>query len=456
SELAELGAVSPLGRGALVWPKERGARCERCDRDFPPMGPLPCLMPDPDAFRDDVQQSLEDYASRTVFSIESMVERLALAKRPSTLDRIKTAAAAATQASRELLGLCAEVQLVPAKTSAPAWSNVLVANIATLRDWGWHDGEHEENHRALAACLRALHTVEVAPSPRILVLGAGGGRLAFDLHHRLAASATVATDVNPLPLLLAERVVRGHSLDWHEFPLAPKRGFPFGQAVRLHGRSESTTGLTFALADGIRPPFANESFDVVVTPWFIDQVVVDTESFVDQVHRLLRAGGVWLNHGPLLYPKEISLAERWTIDEVVEMAVTQGFRTPVVIEARLPYLTSPYSAQARREDVYTFAAQRGDEPPSGKPLRPTWQVDHGFPIPRGPKEGWRLAPGDPLSVMLEGAIDGRASVRDIGRAVARTFGVSTTDACHRVADLLGQAYTLLIDSETVGTPSKRQ
>ncbi len=68
----------------------------------------------------------------------------------------------------------------------------------------------------LAALLR-----DEAPG-KVLVLGAGAGRLAYDLHMRTTAALTAVLDFNPLLLIVAERVTRGDSLELYEFPLAPR------------------------------------------------------------------------------------------------------------------------------------------------------------------------------------------------------------------------------------------
>ena len=39
----------------------------------------------------------------------------------------------------------------------------------------------------------------------------------------------------------------------------------------------------FFLANGTEPPFADQTFDTVVTPWFIDQVPTDLEDLLRPV-----------------------------------------------------------------------------------------------------------------------------------------------------------------------------
>ena len=72
------------------------------------------------------------------------------------------------------------------------------------RDWCWGDSE---NRASLEAVLSSL---PAGASPRrVLVLGAGAGRLAYDLHEALRPVLTVALDFNPLFMLALQRIVTG-------------------------------------------------------------------------------------------------------------------------------------------------------------------------------------------------------------------------------------------------------
>ena len=75
------------------------------------------------------------------------------------------------------------------------------------RDWAW--GE-EENRASLKQIRSVLH--DHADLGKVLVLGAGAGRLAYDVHTQLQCELTVAMDFNPLLMLVAKTVTSGESL----------------------------------------------------------------------------------------------------------------------------------------------------------------------------------------------------------------------------------------------------
>ena len=118
----------------------------------------------------------------------------------------------------------------------------------------------------------------------------------------------------------------------------------------------------FFLANGLAPPFADATFDTVVTPWFIDQVPTDLPAFLATVHRQLKPGGRWLNSGPLIYPADASLARRFSREELFELAERAGFRIERWSSDTRPHLASPLSGRARIEWQLTFEATAVDVP----------------------------------------------------------------------------------------------
>jgi hypothetical protein len=85
------------------------------------------------------------------------------------------------------------------------------------RDWVWGAVENDASIALIEAALPAGYDWG-----RTLVLGAGAGRLAYDVHMRFAPSLTAAADFNPLLLFVAHAVTTGGLLELYEFPIAPR------------------------------------------------------------------------------------------------------------------------------------------------------------------------------------------------------------------------------------------
>ena len=92
------------------------------------------------------------------------------------------------------------------RTRLPADQGLTTYYANIHRDWCWGDAENDASFEMLAALLRD------APPGSVLVLGAGAGRLAYDLHMRTTAALTVALDFNPLLSIVADtRHARRHA-----------------------------------------------------------------------------------------------------------------------------------------------------------------------------------------------------------------------------------------------------
>ena len=227
-----------------------------------------------------------------------------------------------------------------------------------FRDWAWSNGHDQENDRSLGAIRRVTDGRDLG---RTLVLGAGGCRLAYDLHVQCGVAATAVIDVDPFLLVIAEAVIRGADVNLTETSVNAPEVDPVSRAWRLSAPSGplGPEVFHFFLADGTDPPFADQTFDSVVTPWFIDQVPTDLEAFVRRVHRLLVPGGRWINHGPLIYRPDALPIARWYVrQEIFDLASAVGFRMGAWETAPQPHLVSPLTGRGLIENVLTFAASR--------------------------------------------------------------------------------------------------
>lgn len=232
-------------------------------------------------------------------------------------------------------------------------------NLAYLfRDWAWSGGSDDENRRALEAMRRVSQQQALG---RILVLGAGACRLAYDLHVHCGGTETWAVDIDPYLLLIAEAVVRGVEVTLTETNANAASVDAVSRRWTLSVPLEplAPQSFHFLLADGTAPPFQAGSFDTVVTPWFVDQVPLDLAELLGNIHALLAPGGRWLNRGPLLYrPDLLSIGQWYAREELVELAAAAGFRLGAWESASEANVVSPLTGRGAVETVVTFEARR--------------------------------------------------------------------------------------------------
>ena len=427
--------------------------CGGCRTDFPTVGGIPCLFADP-------ASSLGEWRNRLHFELQRLAhdsERLRADLRPADLpaltrrrlDGLLTATESHRKSLQQLLAPL-DVQSMQAsyeshlalRTRLPIDQALGTYYANVHRDWAWGD---EEN----AASLQQIRLALAAATPSgssaeeigdTLVLGSGASRLAYDLHLALEPPRTVALDFNPLLLLIAQSVVGGTPLELHEFPLAPRSIDEVAVRRTLSAPAPLRPGLTFVLADVLRAPFRNGSFDTVVTPWLIDIVAEDLPFLAARINRLLKKGGRWVNFGSLAFDHP-ERSRRYSPEEVVAIVERCGFDAPAVQEAVIPYMCSPSSRHGRRELTFTFAAVKSDEAstaPRYKAL-PDWIVTGREPVPLLPSFRTQALSTQIYSFIMS-LIDGRRSVADMAAILEERKLMTRQEAEPAIRNFLTRMY----------------
>ncbi len=439
--LAELLACPSCGT------RLAGNGCLACRVDYPEIGGIPWLMPEPrfalHEWRGRLHHLLTHYAS------ESRRQRAALeALPPESLARRRiehVADALDDQAARMRalmlpLGVDrrseAHAVHVALGTELPLNQGLSTYYPNLHRDWCWGDAEN----RASLAAVQASLPAGAAPQ-RIRVVGAGAGRLAYDLHQALRPMLTVACDFNPLFLLAAARILAGESLELYEFPIAP-RSIADHAVLRRHSAPEPPApGLALVLADASAPPFLAGSFDAVLTPWFIDVAGEPVSRLLPRINALLAPGGLWIHHGSLAF-SDAAPAEAPSLEELLDGLPAHGFDRAQAREESQPYLGSPASRHARLESVVTFAARkaRATSPPAPGRELPEWIQRTDLAVPVLPQFRAQ-ALSTRVYAFLLAMIDGERTIRDMARLMEQQKLMPADDAVPAIRRFLARALT---------------
>jgi len=426
--------------------REPGLHCNACRVDFPLLGGIPWLFAEPQAALGEWRGRLHFALAQIGQEIESLSRELADRDLPDLtrrrLDRYQQALEAHLQSLKDLLkpletaSLSGSYQTYLAlRTRLPVDQglNTYYANIH--RDWSWGD---EENRASLEQIKSVLKNR--ADLGNVLVLGAGGGRLAYDIHQQLDCASTVAMDFNPLLVLVAEAVTSGSALDLYEFPIAPYG--PEDDAVlrKLAAPAPLRDGFHLLLGDALRPPFPPRSFDTVVTPWLIDVITEDLPTLAGRINHLLADNGRWLNFGSLAFASA-SRARRYSVDETAAIVTAAGFEEPCVTEATIPYMCSPASRHGRRERVFSFSATKQEDVP--KPARyralPEWIVTGKEPVPLS--QSFRTqAMSTQIYAFIMSLIDGKRTIGDMASILEQQKLMTREEAEPAIRTFLTKMY----------------
>ncbi|KAF7301079.1 N2227 domain-containing protein [Mycena indigotica] len=199
-----------------------------------------------------------------------------------------------------------------------------------IRNWS-ADGLSERT-KIFTPILEVLKRDEKCAEKRVLVPGAGLGRLAWDIS-QLGFLETSANELSYF-MILAFRFllspsttsqINQHTIhpyaQWFSHQRTTDslfRAMSFPDAIpRLSRRFKLVEQdfLTLRETDG---------YDYIVTLFFID-TSLNILTTLEQIHRLLRPGGTWLNLGPLLWTSGGQAKLELSLEEMVQAAEHVGF-----------------------------------------------------------------------------------------------------------------------------------
>jgi len=420
--------------------------CKACKIDFPMIGDIPWMFAEP-------QAALGEWRGRLQFALQKLGQEVTTLEQELknkelsqlTKRRVERYRKCVDSHRRKLAKLLRPVDVqslqgsvesyLALRTRLPSDQGLHTYYANIHRDWAWGD---EENTASLKQVQAVLH--DHAELGNVLVLGAGAGRLAYDIHTNLECDATVAMDFNPLLLLVARTVTRGDKLNLYEFPIAPLALEDDAVLRKLAAPEPVDDNFHLVLGDALRPPFPEKSFDTVVTPWLIDVITEDLPVFAARINRLLRKEGRWINFGSLSFhsPRQ---SHCYSPEEVKAIVAESGFSDPYVSQATIPYMCSPASRHGRQERVFTFSAykERNAKKPERYSALPDWLVTGKEPVP-ATQSFRQQAMTTQIYSFIMSLIDGRRSIKDMAVVLEKQKLMTREEAEPAIRSFLTRMY----------------
>lgn len=418
--------------------------CSNCATEFVNFDGLLSFMPAGIWQRNLWQHQLALNHQQAQMGIELMqaqLERSDLV--PATLDRIREALAIAEQSLASIEGLMARYGLQPEYQEQ--FQHLSLGPISEyyhhiLQDWAWGD---EAIKQRLAPIL-AIAPPE--PIGTLVALGAGAGRLSWELHQRLRPAQTLACDINPLLLAAGHSLIKKQQgFDFFELNSFPQIGlarsacFSLPAARNAEGNNHNWHALA---ADVWHMPLKEHSADVILTAWFIDVHGGDNRQLIRQIYQWLKPGGLWINSGPLLYPKNTPLEHKYDRQELLQLISLAGFSWQAERLDSQVHLSSPINVRQQTEQAWTFCARKPTSPnPPPTDLPPAWLIYHQLPVP-----GCFTPQSDshPLIERIVQAVDGTRSIEQLTALTAELFP-DGLDPHSTLVEILGELFRASAD-----------
>lgn len=424
----------PRCRQGGLAPEPAGWICGACGAGYPVLGEIPWLFAEP-------QSALAEWRARLHLLLLEL-DREAKTLRAElgtaglsdlTRARLELLTAAYEDHAHRLERLLAPLGIAELRTDYPthlALQTQLPSNQGLMnyyvnvhRDWVWGTAENAASIALIQSAVPAGYNWG-----RTLVLGAGAGRLAYDVHMLFAPSLTIAMDINPLLLFVAHAVTTGDQVDLYEFPIVALRLRDHAVLRHLAAPAPVRAGFHVLAADAMQAPFMPASFDTVLTPWFIDIVEEDLTRLSARVNGLLRSGGAWINFGSLAFA-QADRRRRFCIEEACEIVGTSGFALIETSEATIPYMQSPASRHGRVERALAWYARKecATAPIEEHSTLPEWLLHGDRPVPL--LESFSVqAVSTRILAFLMSLIDGRRTVQDMARLLIEQRLMTSQDA----------------------------
>jgi ubiquinone/menaquinone biosynthesis C-methylase UbiE len=218
----------------------------------------------------------------------------------------------------------------------PAELGILDVTGFLRRDWS-RQPECEAEVLAIAAAVCDAIRRHAAAHERILVLGAGTGRLAYELRAAFG-SDVVAIDVSVAMALTVLMLRRGRRrlYEIHETNVARTADQVREYDAEIPAAPEATD-VTYVVGDALASPLADHSVNVVASIFFTD--VVRPPRLIEEISRLLVPGGLFVHFGPLSYSIK-SPANELTAEELTVLLRERGFRVEEDRWEMLPFQDS--------------------------------------------------------------------------------------------------------------------
>lgn len=298
---------------------------------------------------------------------------------------------------------------------APRTQNLLSYEANIYRDWVWG----EEENVLSAKIVSDLFPEKVG---KLAVLGAGACRLALDIHRQCQPELTVATDINPLFLLLVDKLLSGKTLALSEFPLQPKSHEHIAKLHTISAIENPPENFYLCFADAAKPAFKKEAFDILLTPWLIDIQPHALLTFLKQLNHYLPLGGAWVNFGSLVFHQDRD-ALCYSAEEITAIAKEAGFVVDEPTQYEIPYLKSPHNAGYRMETVWAWRATKVESVSTEVDLQtmPAWLLDLREPVPMT-EQFKSMRDQNQFLAELYQKVDGRKSIESLAAYFASKDG----------------------------------
>ncbi|KAI9927271.1 hypothetical protein ASPWEDRAFT_165833 [Aspergillus wentii DTO 134E9] len=192
-----------------------------------------------------------------------------------------------------------------------------------VRDWA--EEGRDERMASFPCILDAISSMRENETTKVLLPGAGLGRLAHEIDHLGGFEVTMNEYSSYMNLAYRYLdTIQTNSASYHPYIDWWSHHATTADLQRPITFPDKSLSQSVLLVEGdFTTVFNIQKYDVIVTLFFID-TARNLIAYLETIHRLLRPGGKWINLGPLLYGSAPFL--QLSLDEIVAVSEDIGFK----------------------------------------------------------------------------------------------------------------------------------
>jgi ubiquinone/menaquinone biosynthesis C-methylase UbiE len=215
-----------------------------------------------------------------------------------------------------------------------------------FRDWSWDSEENITYNKFVEKNIPK-------DAKNILVLGCGAGNLSYELATKNPSKNIISLDHNPFLVLTAQKIFNGEEVKLSDYTNYPKSIESTSKNYKIKNSPRNLDNHQFVLGSFPNLPFQEQSFDMIIAPWFFDILDFDFCESVSHSCKFLKPNGTLSIFGPNNIHKSF-LIDQQTSEEIAAELSPQ-FESSTMQTKQVKYLHNPISSQNRLEDIMFFS-----------------------------------------------------------------------------------------------------
>jgi len=318
---------------------------------YPVFHDVPWLFPNPEESFIEWGSKVRNFIQVESSLINEVGNTLKFEKRPSTLARVQSIIDGKSHNLKyleSLLNIFDEIIPIPLAEST---QNIYSYFELVFRDW------HKES--AEIECYTKLINEVISNNnfKNILILGSGAGRLSYNLALNNPKSQFISFDHNPLLSFLFKRILDGESINLSQVEMYAKNQDSYATVIELFKPSKELDNHQIVMGSFPDLPFKENSFDLIIAPWFLDIIESNLESSLVIIQKFLSKNGGTVYLGPNNFHKS-EIFEQYGVDEIKSI-YNDFFSTLNSESLEINYLKNDNSSQTRIEKIlFLFAKSK--------------------------------------------------------------------------------------------------